>query len=610
MSLALYSCKSKTATKLKDKGIEISVDDENDDTINVIHDDGKVVKFNCVYNKEEIKEMIKKITGAPSNFNIYSLITEGKSMYALNYEDKKYVLEKTEKLVENYEELYNNVNSSLEEIQKYVKEMFNQQKVSELKYDESKHELNENTENVVNNFTEMYNTLNTSINNLKIYTDNIVDNLFKNEETKNNFLKNIIGILGLTSFVEFVFLKISLNTAGEALSVSENANKKIAVTDLTLESLILFSHDQINNNAAQISNIASAHNRLVSRVDKIKSCDCDHSINNIYRDLFTSLYDQVGALEQTVAQHDLNRMEFENTTQLFRSEPVSIQFYNDHTTIQHLYGTVSNTASNVKTRLMPDRFQELGIDHYFKLNTSDWFVWNIQRAWWRDATLYRFPEGWRTNRAFVAPNNMVWDEDRGQWIEIANPGDEFWGTPMDNWRTTNNSEDIRVQYVISTIQLEGNQEIGHIHWDRDMWVYREFHGPRSAHILEGEFQVVIPGADTDIESWKLAQTVAGDEFIEPPADFTFEESKPIYGNINIKANLIVNGLINGVDINVQNNTLSQLTDIEDRLKVLEAKTKNIKGPEIPTGELTLENLLKSYDERIKVLETKCANIDV
>ena len=50
--------------------------------------------------------------------------------------------------------------------------------------------------------------------------------------------------------------------------------------------------------------------------------------------------------------------------------------------------------------------------------------------------------------------------------------------------------------------------------------------------------------------------------------------------------------------------------IEDRLKVLEQKTANIDGPKIPTGELTLENLLKSYDERLKVLETKCANIEV
>lgn len=56
--------------------------------------------------------------------------------------------------------------------------------------------------------------------------------------------------------------------------------------------------------------------------------------------------------------------------------------------------------------------------------------------------------------------------------------------------------------------------------------------------------------------------------------------------------------------------LSEMEKIEKRLKVLEKKTANIDGPEIPsTGELTIANLLKSYGDRLTVLEAKCANIE-
>ena len=59
-----------------------------------------------------------------------------------------------------------------------------------------------------------------------------------------------------------------------------------------------------------------------------------------------------------------------------------------------------------------------------------------------------------------------------------------------------------------------------------------------------------------------------------------------------------------------NGSFEEFKQIEDRLKILENKTSNIESsitPEIST-ELSIENLLKSYDERIKVLENKCANI--
>ncbi|KAK8844266.1 hypothetical protein M9Y10_024477 [Tritrichomonas musculus] len=55
---------------------------------------------------------------------------------------------------------------------------------------------------------------------------------------------------------------------------------------------------------------------------------------------------------------------------------------------------------------------------------------------------------------------------------------------------------------------------------------------------------------------------------------------------------------------------TNLHQLEDRLKILENKCQNIEGdtPTLSTGELTIENLMKSYDERIRILEKKCENI--
>ena len=55
---------------------------------------------------------------------------------------------------------------------------------------------------------------------------------------------------------------------------------------------------------------------------------------------------------------------------------------------------------------------------------------------------------------------------------------------------------------------------------------------------------------------------------------------------------------------------TNLRQLDDRLKILEKKCENIDGDTstITTGEITIENLMKSYDERIRILEKKCQNI--
>ena len=70
MSLALYSIKSKEATKLNDNGIEIKVDEDNGETISIENtlDPEKMVQFNCLYNKDEIKTLMGTQGFTPEKF--------------------------------------------------------------------------------------------------------------------------------------------------------------------------------------------------------------------------------------------------------------------------------------------------------------------------------------------------------------------------------------------------------------------------------------------------------------------------------------------------------------------------------------------------------------
>ena len=57
MSLVLYSCKSKVASKLKSNDIEINIDEDELSIKNTINPD-EMVHFNCLYNKAEIDEKL------------------------------------------------------------------------------------------------------------------------------------------------------------------------------------------------------------------------------------------------------------------------------------------------------------------------------------------------------------------------------------------------------------------------------------------------------------------------------------------------------------------------------------------------------------------------
>ena len=62
----------------------------------------------------------------------------------------------------------------------------------------------------------------------------------------------------------------------------------------------------------------------------------------------------------------------------------------------------------------------------------------------------------------------------------------------------------------------------------------------------------------------------------------------------------------------ENQWVSDLHAIENRIKILEQKTSNIESSStvISYDSLSIDNLLKSYNDRLTILETKCANIQI
>lgn len=83
MSIATYAFHCKEASRLRDKGIEIYVDEDNDQ-LNITREDGEPVSFNNIYNKAEVDQM-----ALGTNFKIDSFkdltISRGQSLPVFTY---------------------------------------------------------------------------------------------------------------------------------------------------------------------------------------------------------------------------------------------------------------------------------------------------------------------------------------------------------------------------------------------------------------------------------------------------------------------------------------------------------------------------------------------
>ena len=69
MSIALYACKSKETEKIKDKGVEIRVNDDRDVEI-IKNGNAEYPKFNFLYNKDEIDTKLTEINSGNGYFTL------------------------------------------------------------------------------------------------------------------------------------------------------------------------------------------------------------------------------------------------------------------------------------------------------------------------------------------------------------------------------------------------------------------------------------------------------------------------------------------------------------------------------------------------------------
>lgn len=108
MSIALYSCKSKVANKLKSNEIEINIDDDKISFDNT-NDPDKMVQFNCLYNKDEIATLIGTQGFTPEEF-VDLPIFSGYKLWRFN--DKNFNTISDEGYCTTYKKLFELMNTS------------------------------------------------------------------------------------------------------------------------------------------------------------------------------------------------------------------------------------------------------------------------------------------------------------------------------------------------------------------------------------------------------------------------------------------------------------------------------------------------------------------
>ena len=108
MSISVFSAKSKEATKLKDNGLEIKVDEDKIVMENSI-DPQKMVQFNCLYNKDEIKTLIGTDGFTPEEF-MNLPISSGYKLWRFNDENSNTV--SNEGYCTTYKKLFELLNNS------------------------------------------------------------------------------------------------------------------------------------------------------------------------------------------------------------------------------------------------------------------------------------------------------------------------------------------------------------------------------------------------------------------------------------------------------------------------------------------------------------------
>ncbi|KAK8834093.1 hypothetical protein M9Y10_020179 [Tritrichomonas musculus] len=109
MSLALYSCKSKEAYKLRSNDIEISINEDEQINFENTNDPEKMVQFNCIYNKDEITTLLGTQGFTPEQF-VELPISGGYKLYHFN--DENFNTISNEGYCATYKKLFELLNTS------------------------------------------------------------------------------------------------------------------------------------------------------------------------------------------------------------------------------------------------------------------------------------------------------------------------------------------------------------------------------------------------------------------------------------------------------------------------------------------------------------------
>ena len=136
MTIALYAYKSKETEIFNDKGFKIFVgeDDEGNEQINITNDDNDTIKFNCIYNKDEVNDLVSTGTNDPEYLKKTALSGVNEVLKALiTYHSLKYANDKLNVIDKNVKtssnallELWQWTNSSMFEINNAVNNLINQ----------------------------------------------------------------------------------------------------------------------------------------------------------------------------------------------------------------------------------------------------------------------------------------------------------------------------------------------------------------------------------------------------------------------------------------------------------------------------------------------------
>ncbi len=197
MSIATYAFHCKEASRLRDKGIEIYVDEDNDQ-LNITREDGEPVSFNNIYNKAEVDQM-----ALGTNFKIDSFkdltISGGQSLpvFKDGATNNQYCTTYN-KLMELLRTNFNNLSKYIHDLNIDGVDLSNLAdtdiSLSQMNYIDNKNTIQQHTPSNINDVIKTYNSSNINIqSSLSNMNGFVKKSGFENTEIYPNGSLNLFG---------------------------------------------------------------------------------------------------------------------------------------------------------------------------------------------------------------------------------------------------------------------------------------------------------------------------------------------------------------------------------------------------------------------------------